>query len=257
MAVDIYNELIALHARCADLETKVARLELKLTPKVRPAPITYFRADKLTAAGTSAWDAVIAKKPALAMINPGSGPGLTPSVSYTALVAKAQTAGVPIFGYTHSQYGLRPPADVKLDIDRHIAWYGCEGIFIDTTSNKPEHVAYYQDLCNYVHSKGRKVVLNTGTQCLEAHAIMADYLMCSEGDVPTYRARVPRPWEVNYPGKLWHAVHGCPPVDMPGVVALAKQRGAGLLYVTEDVMPNPWDTLTASWDALCAEIAKV
>lgn len=256
MAVDIYTELIALHARCADLEDRVAKLEAKLAPGTKAAPITYFRPDKLAPDGRNAWDAVIAKKPALAMINPGSGPGLTPSGSYTTLVAKAQAAGVPIFGYTHSKYGLRPATEVKADIDNHISWYGCEGIFIDTTSNKAEHVAYYLDLCNYVHSKGRKVVLNTGTQCLEEHAKMADYLMCSEGDVPTYRARVARSWEVNYPGKLWHAVHGCSAADMPGIVALAKQRKAGLLYVTPDVMPNPWDTLPPNWDALCQEIAR-
>ncbi len=251
MAVDIYQELAALSAR-------ISALEAKLAPKTRVAPVSYFRPDKLLPDGSLAWDAVLAKKPALALINPGSGPGLTLSVSYAALVPKAQNVGVPIYGYTHSKgaagYGTRPLDEIKADIDKHIAWYGVAGIFIDCTSNKPEHLAYYADLCNYIHGKGRKVVLNTGTQCLEQHAQMADYLMCSEGDPVTYRARVARSWEANYPGKLWHAIHGCPLADMPSIVALAKQRQAGLLYVTEDVMPNPWDTLTAHWAGLCAAV---
>jgi hypothetical protein len=253
MAVDIYTELLALGAR-------IAVLEAKLAPKTLAAPVSYFRADKLTATGASAWDAVIAKKPALALINPGSGPGTIASSSYTALVARAQTAGVPVYGYTHSKgaagYGTRPIAEIKADVDKHIAWYGCAGIFIDCTSNKTEHVPYYRELCDYIHSKGRKVVLNPGTQSLEEHAQMADYVMISEGDVATYRARVPRAWEANYGPKLWHCVHSCPAADMPGIVALAKQRGAGLLYVTEDLMPNPYDTLTAHWDAFCTAVGS-
>lgn len=249
MAINIYDELLAHAAR-------LDALEKKLAPKTRVAPVSYFRADKLTATGANAWDAVIAKRPALALINPGSGPGLSASSSYTALVAKAQSAGVPVYGYTHTQYGARPLAEVKADVDKHFLWYGVAGIFVDTTSNKVEHVAYYLDLCNYIHSRGRKVVLNPGTQCLEAHAQMADYVMCSEGDVLTYKARGARPWEVNYPGKLWHCIHTCDVSQMPEIVKLAKERGAGLLYCTPDVMPNPYDTLAPYWDTFCVEVAK-
>jgi hypothetical protein len=247
MAVDIYEELLALGAR-------ITKLEAAAVKPTRLAPVTYFRADKLDADGTPAWDKVIAARPALALINPGSGPGTLASTSYAALVPKVQAAGVPVFGYTHTRYGLRPALEVKAD--KHKLWYGVRGIFIDTTSNKPEHVAYYQDLCSYAHGLGLLVVLNAGTQCLEEHAVMADYVMCSEGDVPTYRARVPRAWEAQYAAKLWHCVHSCPPAEMPGIVALAKARRAGLLFVTDDLMANPFDRLPVYFDALAAEIVR-
>lgn len=249
MAINIYDALEALSAR-------VAKLEALHAPKTLVAPVSYFRADKLTADGKNAWDQVIAAQPALAMINPGSGPGLSPSSSYTLLVAKAQAAGVPIYGYTHTKYGARPVADVMADVRNHKLWYGVRGIFVDTTSNKPEHVAYYQGLCDSIHALGLKVILNPGTQCLEQHAQMADYVMCSEGDLATFRARVPRPWEANYAAKLWYCVHSVPAADMPSVVAKAKDLKAGLLYVTPDLMPNPYDTLSAYWTGLCAEVGR-
>jgi hypothetical protein len=244
MAVNIYDELAALSAR-------IAKLEALHAPKTRAAPVTYFRPG-------AAWTVALSTKPALTMINPGSGPGTTVSGSYQTQVKAAQAAGVPVYGYVHSKgaagYGTRPIAEIKFDVDMHCTWYGVDGIFIDCTSNKLEHVPYYAELCAYVHAKGRKAILNPGTQSLEEHAKMADYVMISEGTVDTYRARVARSWEANYKN-LWHCVHSCPEADMPAVVALAKSRGAGLLYVTDDLMPNPYDTLCTYWSSLCALLA--
>jgi hypothetical protein len=278
MAVDIYVELDALRTALTKAQSDLASMGARLAkleshpapspgvPTIQVAPVSYFRPEKLLPNGTLAWDSIMAHKTGLAMINPGSGPGLSASTSYTALVPRVQAAGVPVFGYVHSKgpatatnpsgYGERPIADVKADIDKHIAWYGVAGIFIDCTSNRLDHVTYYADLCAHVHGKGRKVILNPGTQCLEDHARMADFVMCSEGYVPTYRARVARPWEANYPGKLWHCVHSCTAADMPSVVALAKSRGAGLVYVTDRLMPNPYADLPSYWEALCTEVGR-
>ena len=46
----------------------------------------------------------------------------------------------------------------------------------------------------------------------------------------------------------WHLVYDVrTETDMREVVALARDRGAGLLFVTDGVMPNPWDRLPAYW----------
>ncbi len=79
---------------------------------------------------------------------------------------------------------------------------------------------------------------------------MADYVMVAESDVATYRARVAPTWEANYPGKLWHCVHTCSAADVASVVALANSRKAGLVYVTDDLMPNPYDRLPVYFDTL-------
>jgi hypothetical protein len=46
------------------------------------------------------------------------------------------------------------------------------------------------------------------------------------------------------PSRFWHLVHTTPEESkMQEVIDLSKQRHAGYMYVTPDVMSNPWDTL--------------
>lgn len=242
MAVNIYEELLALGAR-------LAKVEAALAPKLKVAVPSYFRP------GTS-WDQMLANRPALVCINPGSGPGTTPSTSYPAQVAKAHGAGAKVLGYVHTRYGVRPIAEVKADVDKHQQWYAVSGIFVDTTSNDPALVPYYEDLCSYIKGKGLFVCLNPGTRCPERLAQIADAVMVVETDLARYLTHTHNAWEVNYPGKLWHCIHTCPESEMPKVVATAKARGAGYVLVTQDVMPNPYDGLPAYWNALCAEVAR-
>lgn len=255
MAVNIYDELAALAGRISTLETQTSALEAKVAaltkPKAQVAPVTYFR-------DTVAWDKVLAAKAGLAMFNPGNGPGTYASSFYTAQAQRCRDAGVPVYGYVYSDYGQRAAATVKADIDKHIAWYGVNGIFVDETANTTAALPYYTDLCAYIHGKGCKVVLNPGTKTIEAYAPLADHIMVSETDAVTYKGQTRPAWEANYPAsKFWHCVHTCPAADMPAIVALAKSRNAGLIYVTGDVMANPYDTLCSYWDSLCTEVAKV
>lgn len=37
-------------------------------------------------------------------------------------------------------------------------------------------------------------------------------------------------------------------------VEKAKEAGIGWIYVTDDVLPNPWDTLPSYWEAEIAAI---
>lgn len=248
MAVDVYAELTAHAGRLAALEARVAKLEAAAF-RLKLAVPSYWRPG-------ATWDALLALRPALTCINPGSGPGTVPSTTYPAQVAKAKAAGAHVLGYVHTKYAARPIAEVKADAKRHLDWYGVTGIFVDTTSVKPEHVPYYEELCAYLHGLGLFVALNPGTRCPERYAQIADAVMVAENTYAGYVAHVPAAWEKSYPGKLWHAVHACPEADMPTVVGLARARGAGYLYCTPDVLPNPWDTLSAYSPALATELAR-
>ncbi len=251
MAVNIYDELETLAARLTDTEARLAKLETP-PPVVPKYPqlgvVSYFR-------GTDLWDKTIANS-AIALINPGSGPGPVPDSLYVGLVPKCKAAGVPVLGYVHTRYAARPILEVKADIDKHFAWYGVSGIFVDTTSPDYANVPYYADLCNYIKARGGKVCLNPGTKTVEAHAQIADWVMVAETDAVRYLARSAVAWELKYPGKLWHVAHTCAAAQMPAVVSHSKTLGAGLLYVTDDVMANPYNMLPTYFDALVAELAK-
>lgn len=258
MAVNIYDELLALSARCTATEAKQAALEARVAkleampvpvpvpskPPVALAVVSYLRS-------LTDWDKIIAAKPVIAMINPGNGPGTAPDSLYVGLVPRVLAAGINCLGYVHTRYAVRPIAEVKRDVDLHVQFYKVNGIFVDTTSNKLEHVPYYADLCAYIKSKGLKVCLNPGTKCLEDHVRMADWVMCVETEAVNYLASTRPAWEKLYPGKLWHCIHTAAPAQLQSIYDKARRDGAGLLTVTDDVMPNPYNTLPSYWSALC------
>lgn len=71
-----------------------------------------------------------------------------------------------------------------------------------------------------------------------------DTLMTFESSYETYMSSyVPNDWTPADPRKIWHIIYNVPASDVSKVVALANQRGAGLIAVTNDVLDNPYDTL--------------
>ena len=58
------------------------------------------------------------------------------------------------------------------------------------------------------------------------------------------------------PDKFWHLVYEVPDFTaMKEMVALARERHAGLVYLTDATMPNPWGRLPVYWDAELALMA--
>lgn len=249
MAVNIYDELAAMSTQLGVLAGRLKTLEDAARPRMKFAPVTYVYPGPK-------FDAFLAKGPALCQINPGSGPGLVVNSAYVAQVNKARALSVPVYGYVHTKYAARPVGEVLADVDKYIAWYGVTGIFVDTTSNKAADLPYYVTLCGQLRSRGLKIILNPGTTTLEEHFQLADYVMCCETDLATFKLQGPRPaFESKYAAKCWYVVHSCPAGEMPATVALAKSRGAGLLYVTDDTMANPYDQPATYLDALCNVLA--
>jgi hypothetical protein len=81
-----------------------------------------------------------------------------------------------------------------------------------------------------------------GSQCFE---YSADTLLTYESDFATYTGKdfVSNDWTPKDPRKIWHIIHTVPPSEASAVAALALSRGAGMIEITNDVMPNPYDTL--------------
>lgn len=238
---------ISTDKRFSDVSARLARLEALAPAKMKIGPVSYYSSE-------AKWAAMLAKKPPVVLINPSSGPGSVQSAIYVARVATSKTLGAKVFGYVATGYGKRSLSDVLADVSRHFSFYKVDGIFFDQCSNKPEDLLFYTDLCGRTKTGGLSTCLNPGTKTLEDYAKIADFLMVAESDAAAYRARVSPAWETNYPGKLWHSVHTCPAADMPAIVRLARERGAALLWVTDDTLTNPYDTNPTYLDALATEI---
>ena len=220
---------------------------------------SYFYPD--SGGAGSLWDRTDDGAPAvsLVVINPASGPGETRDPAYAAQVEKSQAAGLTVLGYVSTGYANtsaanpgRTVAAAEADIDKFYEWYGVDGIFLDEASTDCQYAnsptSYYNELYQHVKAKGGQAVvaINPGIQTDECYMSVSNIVVNFEGSHDKYVSSYSAPdWVKDYdPGRFWHLVYDSPDATtMKQDVATSKRRNAGLIYVTPDVLPNPWDTL--------------
>lgn len=117
----------------------------------------------------AAWDKIIAsasKAPAVAIINPASGPGNGPNADYVKYMDKMHAAGVEMIGYVYTNWGNRDINVVKADINKYALNFPyVVGIFLDEGATEANKVWYYKELYTYIMGlPGYKYdVINPGT----------------------------------------------------------------------------------------------
>jgi hypothetical protein len=196
-----------------------------------------------------------------AIMNPNSGPGSSADANYAAAVNSLQAAGGRVLGYVYTSYGARSEADVEADINAYVSFYHINGIFLDQQSTSPAEVSYYADLYKYVKSlnPAYQVVANPGTNTQQAYlnTPTADALVTFEDTASAYASYSPASWTSGYsPDHFGNLIHT--QMTAAGMLAdlhLAQQRNAGLVYVTDDTLPNPYDRLPSYWNQEVAAIA--
>lgn len=198
------------------------------------------------------WEQATAAAPKVgAMImNPNSGPGAAPNPDYVAAVNKARAAGIRVLGYVHTSYGARDASVVKAEIDAYKDWYSVDGIFLDETASGVAALPYYQELAGYIRARpGKLIMLNPGVVPDERYLGVGDVVVVFEGTYSSYQEfQLPR-WVFTYPANRFaHLVYGVATTKaMKNTLSLSQKRNAGSVYVTEDDLPNPWDTLPGYW----------
>ncbi len=195
--------------------------------------------------------------------NPASGPGASPDPSYVAAFGAFRAAGGTLLGYVPSGYGARPSAMVEAEMALWFGWYDAAGIFLDEMDNVPgAHEAYYRGLYAWLETNwpGKTLVANPGT------ASTLDYLdgafgrcadaLCLFESSAAFRVWSPDPWTVGRPRREVYALpYGVGASEWPAVVDHAARNRVGWLYTTDDVLPNPWDTLPSWFEAFVARVA--
>ncbi|KAH1392951.1 hypothetical protein KXX49_001196 [Aspergillus fumigatus] len=160
---------------------------------------------------------------------------------WTKVIDRAHASGKRILGY------------IQTDVDLWYQLYPGKigGIFFDEGWNGCGPDNLYADLyCFITDTTKRKhpgafTVINPGATMPQCFEHSADTLMTFEQSYDTYMNKyIPNPgWTPKDPRKLWHIIYGVPEADAGKVAALALKRGAGLIHITNDVLPNPYDTL--------------
>lgn len=186
----------------------------------------------------------------LLVINPASGPGATLDKNYLDVMRRLGTGGPRVYGYVDSAYGSRAAATIVAESRRHRRWYGVSGIFLDQTALDTEHFDHYGRILGRLHSLGFDVAMNPGQPDIDRRYVdLAEHVVTFEGSYDSYKRQQFPAWGRDYPPhKIWHLVYDVPTARaMEHVIGRARSHGAGLVYVTDRTMPNPWDGLPVYW----------
>jgi len=220
--------------------------------------------------------AVVMGSDLVLILNPASGPGASPidpnfvMPSGQGPLIDFRNAGGTVIGYVRTQWAARPMGEVLAEVDRYYDpsfWRGAgvqvQGIFFDEMSNDLADVGYYHALRDHVRGfgPGNLVAGNPGTTFVNNpsgqglwsvtdYANSADILVTYELSSADYRSDyTPPPWLADYSADHFaHIVYAEIDTDRMLVsLGMAMQRKAGWVYITDDVLPNPYDQLPAYW----------
>lgn len=198
------------------------------------------------------------------VVNPASGPGASANGDYTATIDLFNGAGAYPIGYVSTARGTRNTQLVLDDIDAWYAYYpGIRGIFLDEgpsdADDTPAIIDKYKQYYARVKSKGSAHVcdLNPGTyveSILTYRQQIFDFIVTWENDVyPTETealggatSTAARNHDARYRVAI---VHGR--ASLNDVTAIANlYRWFGMVFITQDTLPNPFDASTNYYDDL-------
>ncbi|MFI6484710.1 spherulation-specific family 4 protein [Nonomuraea sp. NPDC050663] len=214
------------------------------------------------------WDQL--DQASVVVANPFSGPGKDFDPNYAAAIRRARDKGVTVLGYVATGYLGSTGRATRLGETTDAAWlaqaqqdvatwyrlygeHGLGGVFLDEVQNVCQHAGTYRWLDRSVKSlnRGAFTVINPGIGTEECYADIGDVSLTFEGTYETYRTWQPPDWHRGRdPRRFWHLVHATSTAEqMAEAMRLGKERGAGFIYVTPDVLANPWDTLPDYWES--------
>lgn len=187
---------------------------------------------------------------ALVVMDPADGPGSAIDPRYVAAITAAVGQGLRVFGYVTADYGRRDGAAMVEELERYRAWYRPCGIFIDQTPASACSCSAILELVDHVRACGMSVAINPGQPDIDPQdAAVADHVVNFEGPHSTYRGTRFPAWVRELPAeRFWHLVYEV--VDartMRAVVAAVARAHAGIAYISDMTMPNPWERLPAYW----------
>jgi Spherulation-specific family 4 len=201
--------------------------------------------------------------PIVAIVNPASGPGDQVDNHFAAVLPRAREAGITIVGYISTRYTHKKLLAVKREVDTFLKFYpDLQGFHFDEQTSDARGVDYYAELYHYVHKciPESLVLTNPGSSCEPEYAARpaSDAICLFEGEKGFDEFRPPA-WVSRFPGATVCAVaHNVgTEAQMRRSVSRAAELKIGNLFITDDVVPNPYDCLPSYWDAEVEAVRRV
>lgn len=217
------------------------------------------------------WSLLASTRLGIVVANVADGPGMVREEQWADALRGVRAIGSEVVGYVDTGYlgitDLRTRLgstsvdgwieQILHDITEWYRLYGdrVTGIFFDQVaeSNDGASVApVYRRLRDHVLQLDPDgvTVLNLGMEAPPAFADVADVLVTFEGSCDDYLATGPTAgfeplsWQPHPTQTIWHIVHhALSQAQAEEVVAVSRQRGASLLYVTDGCGANPYSSL--------------
>jgi hypothetical protein len=83
-----------------------------------------------------------------------------------------------------------------------------------------------------------------------AYFDIADSIVTFEGSAAAYGAATFPRWTVDKPDStIVHIVYDARPAEAAELIRFTQRRGAGHVYVTDDTLPSPYDSLASYYEA--------
>jgi hypothetical protein len=180
----------------------------------------------------------------------GVGAGSKPEANMLYLVKKAQAAGITVLGYSSTDIGQRPIAQVEADVRNYASWYGVTSIFLDRVVGTTQEFSYYKTIANYIHAAhpGDQVWMNPGVYPDEDYMSIGDVMMVFEGTYAQYLTDKVPSWAIDYPAaRFADTIYATPQPVLARALNTAELRAAGHIFVTDLVGSNPYQGLPSYW----------
>lgn len=196
--------------------------------------------------------------PVYAILNPASGPGTVTDGNYRVAIDRLHGAGIIVVGYVHTSYTARPIEAIQYEITVWQYLYpAIDGIFYDEMTNDDvqAHIDYYSELTSYSHARGLYPTIgNPGAGTLGAYFEndAADVIVIHESGYWPSEIDLKGDYDGGYAAYDYNRraglVYGQSSLDLESIKILRKYLG--LVFVTNDTLPNPWDSPTAHMEDL-------
>lgn len=223
-------------------------------------------------ANPDTWNRLIefpSDKVSVLVANVVNGPDSAANAGWTDVIPRAKASGKTVLGYVRTGYlgvsfqkfttrlGSSQTSDwiaqIQEDVDQWYRLYPGQmgGIFFDEGWNDCGPNNRNADLYRFITQEtkrkypGAYTVLNPGAPMPQCFEHSADTLLTAEVSYATYTssAYAGVDWTPSDPRKLWHIIYDVPASGIAAVVKLARDRNVGMLHITDDVEPNPYDTV--------------
>jgi hypothetical protein len=142
---------------------------------------------------------------------------------------------------------------MESEIDTWLSFYpNIGGIFFDEQSNLAADVDYYRTLSQYAKAHGLAYTVgNPGTDTAEAFIGALDTMLIYESKgLPSLSSL--GGWHSKYPpGNFGVIPYGA---SFDATFVASARSLVGFIYIQNDDLPNPWDTLPPFFDPLLAAL---